>query len=135
MPSVFCAYCKRQGHVISECPVLNARKESKLVVACTSFKQDFMPSGFLYCPQMGNNLYKSPPSKDFTYSSLISRDYVPLSGDLTPVDQDLMPVHQDLTPVYQDAMPVHQDLMPVDQDLMSGHRDFTPVYQDSTPVF
>ena len=23
MPSVFCVYCKRQGHVISDCPVLS----------------------------------------------------------------------------------------------------------------
>ena len=85
---------------------LRARKESKPVVAYTSaessFKPDFMPSGFSYCPQMGNELYQSPPSKDFTCSSLTSRDYVPLSGDSMPVHQDLMP----LTPVYQDSMPV-----------------------------
>ena len=95
MPSVFCAYCKH--HVISDCPVLKARKEGKPVVAYTSaeylFKQNFIPSGFSRFPQMGNELYKSPPSKDFTCSSLTSGDYVPLSGDL-------MPVHLDLTTVY-----------------------------------
>ena len=131
MPSVFCAYCKRQGHVISDCPVLKARKESKLVVAYTSaessFKQDLMPSGFSHCPQMGNGLYQSPSSKDFTCSSLTNRDYVPLSGDSMPVHQDLMPVHQDLTPVYQDSMPVHQDFTPV-------YQDYTPVLQDLTPA-
>ena len=83
-----------------------------------------MPSGFSYCPRMGNKLYKSPPSKDFTYLSLTSRNYVPLSGDLTPVHQDLMPVHQDFTPVCQDLTPVYQDSMPVCQYS-------TPVYQDS----
>ena len=61
MLSVFCTYCERQGHVISDCPVLKAGKESKPVVAYTSaessFKQNFMPSGFSYCPQMGNKLY------------------------------------------------------------------------------
>ena len=54
MPSVFCAYRKRQGHSISDCQVLKARKESKPVVAYTyaesSFKQDFKPSGFSHCP-------------------------------------------------------------------------------------
>ena len=53
-PSVFYAYCKHQGHVISDCPVLKARKESNPVVAYTfaesSFKQDFIPSKFSYCP-------------------------------------------------------------------------------------
>ena len=91
MPSVFCAYRIRQGHVISDCPVLKARKESKPVVAYTSaessFKQDLMPSGFSHCPQMGNELYQSPPRKDFTFSSLTNRDYVPLSGDSMPVHQ------------------------------------------------
>ena len=81
MSSVFCAYCKRQGHVISDCPVLQAKKESKPVVAFTSaeysFKQDFMPSGFSHCPQIGNELYQSAPSKEFTCSPLTSRDYVP----------------------------------------------------------
>ena len=89
IPSVFCAYCKCHGHVIFDCQVLKARKESKPVVAYTSaessFKQDFMPSGFSYCPQMGNELYQSPPSKDFTCSSLTRRDYFTLSGDLAPV--------------------------------------------------
>ena len=146
MPSVFCTYCKRQGHVISGCPVLKARKESKPVVAYTSaeysFKQDFMPSGFSYCPQMGNELYLSPPSKDFTCSFLTSGDYVPLSGDSMPVHLDLMPVHQDLTPLYQDSMPVHHNLTPVYQDsthvlqdLTSACQDFMPVCQDSTPVY
>ena len=67
MSCVFCAYCKRQGNVISDCPVLKARKESKPVVAYTSaessFKQDFMPSGFSHCPQIGNELYQSRPWK------------------------------------------------------------------------
>ena len=85
---------------------------------------------------MGNKLYKSSPSKDFTYSSLTSRDYVglPISGDLTPVHQDLMPVHQDLTPVYQDSMLVHHDLTPVYQDSTPIYQDSTPVHQDLTPV-
>ena len=33
IPSIFCAHCKRKGHVISDCQVLKGRKESKLVVA------------------------------------------------------------------------------------------------------
>ena len=41
MPSVFRAYCKRQGHVISDCQVLKARKESKPVVAYTSAESSF----------------------------------------------------------------------------------------------
>ena len=61
IPSVFCAYCKLQGHVISDCQVLKARKQSKPVVADTSaessFKQDFMPYGFSQCPQMANEIY------------------------------------------------------------------------------
>ena len=60
--SVFCAYCKRQGHVISDCPGIKARKESKPVVAYTSaessFKQDFYAFGFSYYPDMGNELYE-----------------------------------------------------------------------------
>ena len=115
-PSVFCSYCKRQGHVISDCPVLNARKESKPVVAyisaASSFYQDFMPSGFSH-PEMRNELYQSPPSKDFTCLSLTNRDCVLLIGDFTPVYQDSIPVRQDFTPVYQDSMPVHQDLTPI----------------------
>ena len=71
-----------------------------------------MPSGFSHCPQMGNELYQSPPSKDFTGSPLTSRDYVPLCRELLSVHQDLMPDHQDLTPVYQDYMPFHQDFTP-----------------------
>ena len=84
----------------------------------------------------------TPPSKDFTYSSLTSRDYVPLTGDLTPVHQglmpvyqDSMPVHQDLMPLYQDSTPVLQDLKPACQDFMSVCQDSTPVYLDSTPVY
>ena len=138
MSSVFCAYCERQGHVISDCPVLKARMESKPVVAYTSaessFKQDFMPSGFSYRPQMGNELYQSPPSKDFSCSSLTGRDYVPLSGDSMPVHQDLMPVNQDLSLVYQDSMPVHQDFTPVYQDSTPVLQDLTPVCQDFMPV-
>ena len=52
MPSVFRAYCKCQGHIVSDCQVLKARKESKPVVAYTSaessFKQDVLPSGVTY---------------------------------------------------------------------------------------
>ena len=92
MPSLFCACCKRQGHIISDCQGLKARKDSKHVVAYTSaessFKQDFMPFGFSHCHQMGNELYRSPPRKDCTCSSLTSRDYVPLCGDFMPVYQD-----------------------------------------------
>ena len=135
---MFFAYCKHHGHVISDCPVLKARKESKLVVAYTSaessFQQDFMPSRFSYCPQMGNELYQSPPSKNFTCSSLTSRDYVSLSGDSMPVHQDLTPVYQDLTPVYQDSTPVLQDLTPACQDFMLVCRDSMHVYQDLMPV-
>ena len=94
IPSVFCAYCKRQGHVISDYPVLKARKESKPEVAYSSsessFKQDFMPSRVSHCPQTGNILNQLPPSKDFTCSSMTSRDYVPLGGHLTTVHLDLM---------------------------------------------
>ena len=79
MPSVFCAYCKRQGHVILYCLLLKARKERKPVVAYTSadssFKQDFM-------------------------------DSMPVHQDLTSVYHDSMPVHQDLPLVYQDSTPV-----------------------------
>ena len=108
-----------------------------------------MSSGFSQCPQMGNESYQSPPSKDFTCSSLTCRDYLPLCGALTPLHQDLMPVHQDLKPIYQDSMPVHQDLTPVFQDSTPVLQEFTPdcqdfipvcqdsmpVYQDSTPVY
>ena len=83
---------------------------------------------------MGNELYKSPPSKDCTFSSLTSKDYVSLSGDLTPVYKDSMPVHQDLTPAHQDLMPVYQDFMPVCQDFMPVCQDSTPVYQDFAPA-
>ena len=104
IPSVLYDYCKRQGHVISDCPVLKARKESKLVVAYTSaessFKEDFMPSEFLHGPQKGNESYQSPPSKDFTCSFLTNRDIVPLSGDFMTAYQDFTPVHQGLTPVH-----------------------------------
>ena len=41
MPSVFCAYCKRQGHVISDCQVLKKRKESKPVLAYISAELSF----------------------------------------------------------------------------------------------
>ena len=138
MHSVFCACCKRQGYVISDCQVLKARKESKPVVAYTSaessLKQDFMPSGFSHCPQMENKLYQSPPNKDFICSSLTSRDYVPYSEDFTPVYQDYTPVHQNITSVHQDSTPVHQNLTPVLQDLTPIYQDSTPVYQYSMPV-
>ena len=79
-----------------------------------------MPSGFSHCPQMGNELYQSPPSKDFTCSFLTCRDYVPLYDDFMPVNQNFTPVHQDLTPVHQDLTPVYQNSI--------------PVYLDSKPV-
>ena len=133
MPSVFCAYCKRQGQI------LKARKESKHVIAYTSaessFKQYFVPSGFSYCPQMGNKLYQSPPSNDFTCSFLTSRDYVPLSGDLSPVHQDFTPVCQDSIPDRQDFTSVYQDSMPVHRDITPVYQDLKPVYQDPTPVY
>ena len=87
-----------------------------------------MPSWFSYCPHIGNELYQSPSSKDFTCSSLTSRDYRPLSGDS-------MPVHQDLTPVNPDSMPVHQDLTPTCQDFMPVCQDSTPFYQDLMPAY
>ena len=93
-----------------------------------------MPSGFSYCPQMGNEVYQSPPSKDFTCSSLTSRDYVPLSGDLTPVYQDSMPVHRDIMPVYQNYAPVYQDSMPVYQESTLVYQDIMPVCQDFVPA-
>ena len=138
IPSVFCAYCKRQGHVISDYPVLKARKESKPEVAYSSsessFKQDFMPSRVSHCPQTGNLLNQLPPSKDFTCSSMTSRDYVPLGGHLTTVHLDLMPVHQDLTNVYQDSIPLHQDFTPINQDLKPVYQDSTLFYQDFLPA-
>ena len=90
---------------------------------------------------MGNGLYQSPPSKNFTCSPLTSRDYVPLCGDFMPVYQNYTPVHQDLTPVLRDLTPVHRDLtlvyqdsIPVHQDSVSVYQYSTPVYRDSTPV-
>ena len=86
-----------------------------------------MPSGFSHVLTWGNELYQSPPSKNFTCSSLTSKEYVPLSGAL-------MPIHQDLTPVYQDSMPVHQDRTPVYQDSTPGSR-FTKVVTNMVAYF
>ena len=41
IPFVYCTYCKRQGHVISDCPVLKARIECKPVFAYTSAESSF----------------------------------------------------------------------------------------------
>ena len=84
---------------------------------------------------MRNELYQSPPSKDFTCSSLTSRDYVPFSGYITPVYPDSMPFHQDLTPIHQDLTPGHQDSSPVHQEFTYIYQDLIPVCQDSTPVY
>ena len=133
MSSVFCAYCKRRGLVISDCLVLKARKVSKPVVAYT-FNRILCLLGFHIVLKWGIN-YMSPPCKDFTCSLLTSRDYVTLSRDLTHVYQDSISLRQDFTTVYKVSTPVHQDLTPVHQDPMPVLQDLTPVYQDSTPVY
>ena len=78
---------------------------------------------------MGNDLYKSRSNKDFTCSSLTSRDFVPLCGDFMPVNHDSMPAHRDLKPVYEDSAPVYQDLMPVCQDFVPAPHDL-PIVKD-----
>ena len=83
---------------------------------------------------MGNELYRSTPSKEFTCSSVTSRDYVPLCRYFTPVNQDSLPVHKDHTPVHQDSTPVYQDSTPVCQVSMPVYQDLMPVFQDFVPA-